>query len=51
MVAEAVQHTIAARTFVVALSKRYPKPAPEHGDEQGWLVVEMSVGARSSLQE
>ena len=51
MVAEAVEHAIATRTFVVALSKRYPKPAPEHADEQGWFVVELSVGARSSLQE
>jgi len=41
MVAIAVQNPIAKRALSVTVNERDAKPAPQHANKEGWLIVEL----------
>ena len=50
VVAEAVQHTIATRAFVILLTERHTQPTLQHSTIQGGLVAKLRVDGRSGLE-
>ena len=50
VVAEAVEHTIATRAFIVLLTEGHPQPPLQHSTVQRGFVTKLRFGGRGSLE-